>query len=104
MEDYRGQVAEVDLHPWRGAYSIHEVEIKKTSGKVLVPFIFNVLRNAFIKAFEGKVGNDEIDLERCGRTPRRKVSLPPSAGCDIVPGALCFRIRSRSRRAAWESH
>ena len=38
MEDYRGHVAEVDLHLWRGAYSIHEVEIKKTSGRVPVPF------------------------------------------------------------------
>ncbi len=65
-------VAEVELHLWRGAYSIHEVEIKKTSGKVLVPFIFNVLRNAFIKAFEGKVGNDEIDLETVQQDPDTK--------------------------------
>ncbi len=38
MEDYRGHVAEVDLHLWRGAYSIHQIEIKKTSGNVPVPF------------------------------------------------------------------
>lgn len=37
-EGYRGHVAEVDLHLWRGAYSIHQIEIKKTSGKVPVPF------------------------------------------------------------------
>ena len=38
MEGYRGHVAEVDIHLWRGAYSIHRVEIKKTSGNVPVPF------------------------------------------------------------------
>ena len=38
MEDYRGRVAEVDIHLWRGAYSIHAVEIKKVTGKVPVPF------------------------------------------------------------------
>lgn len=38
MEDYRGHVADVDIHLWRGAYSIHAVEIKKTSGNVPVPF------------------------------------------------------------------
>lgn len=38
MEDYRGHVAEVDIHLWRGAYSIHAVKIEKTTGKVPVPF------------------------------------------------------------------
>ena len=35
---YRTQVAAVTLHLWRGAYQIHDIEIKKTSGKVPVPF------------------------------------------------------------------
>ncbi len=38
VEDYRGRVADVDIHLWRGAYSIHGVEIVKTSGDVPVPF------------------------------------------------------------------
>ena len=38
IEGYRGHVADVDIHLWRGAYSIHGVEIKKTSGNVPVPF------------------------------------------------------------------
>ena len=38
MEDYRGHVAAVDIHFWRGAYTIHEVKIEKTTGKVPVPF------------------------------------------------------------------
>jgi uncharacterized protein involved in outer membrane biogenesis len=38
MQDYRGHVAEVDISLWRGAYTIHAVEIKKVSGNVPVPF------------------------------------------------------------------
>ena len=38
MDDYRGHVADVDIHLWRGAYSLHGVEIVRTSGKVPVPF------------------------------------------------------------------
>src|SRR3954464_11417413 len=35
---YRAHVAAVTLHPWRGAYQIHNVEIKKVNGDVPVPF------------------------------------------------------------------
>jgi hypothetical protein len=35
---YRGHVAAVTLHLWRGAYQIHHVEITKTGGDVPVPF------------------------------------------------------------------
>ncbi|MBV9009879.1 MAG: DUF748 domain-containing protein [Verrucomicrobia bacterium] len=38
MPDYRGHVAEVTLHIWRGAYQIHGVDIEKTTGHVPVPF------------------------------------------------------------------
>ena len=38
IEGYSGHIAEVDIHLWRGAYSIHHVEIKKTGGSVPVPF------------------------------------------------------------------
>ncbi|MGE8322151.1 MAG: DUF748 domain-containing protein [Pseudomonas sp.] len=39
MGDYRGQVADVDLAWWRGAYQINGLKIVKTSGKVPVPFL-----------------------------------------------------------------
>lgn len=35
---YRAHVSAVTLHLWRGAYQIHNIDIKKTSGKVPVPF------------------------------------------------------------------
>src|SRR5215210_8139296 len=38
MEDYRGHIDDVDIHLWRGAYSIHVLKIVKTSGNVPVPF------------------------------------------------------------------
>ncbi len=38
MEDYDGHVGDVDLHLWRGAYSIEDVEVVKTEGRVSVPF------------------------------------------------------------------
>lgn len=39
MGDYRGQVADVDLAWWRGAYQINGLKIVKTTGKVPVPFL-----------------------------------------------------------------
>ncbi len=38
IDGYRGHVDAVTLHLWRGAYSIHNVKIEKTSGHVPVPF------------------------------------------------------------------
>ncbi|MEG0244343.1 MAG: DUF748 domain-containing protein [Pseudomonas sp.] len=39
MGDYRGQVADVDLAWWRGAYQINGLTIVKTTGKVPVPLL-----------------------------------------------------------------
>ncbi|WP_029613697.1 DUF748 domain-containing protein [Pseudomonas sp. SC11] len=39
MGDYRGQVSDVDLAWWRGAYQINGLKIVKTSGKVPVPLL-----------------------------------------------------------------
>lgn len=37
-EGYRGSIGDVDLSLWRGSYSIQDVEIEKSTGKVPVPF------------------------------------------------------------------
>src|SRR5690606_25535037 len=34
---YEGRIGDVDLHLWRGAYSIEDVRINKTAGSVPVP-------------------------------------------------------------------
>ncbi|MHC6226812.1 DUF748 domain-containing protein [Pseudomonas sp. X10] len=39
MGDYRGQITDVDLAWWRGAYQINGLEIVKTTGKVPVSFL-----------------------------------------------------------------
>ncbi|HGM5583082.1 TPA: DUF748 domain-containing protein [Pseudomonas putida] len=39
MGDYRGEVADVDLAWWRGAYQINGLKIVKTTGKVPVPLL-----------------------------------------------------------------
>jgi hypothetical protein len=62
---YRAHVAAVTLHLWRGAYQIHNIDIKKTSGRVPVPFFAAPLVDlsvqwhalVFERAF---VGNIEI--------------------------------------------
>ena len=36
--DYDGRIGSVDVHLWRGAYSIHDVDIVKTAYSVPVPF------------------------------------------------------------------
>jgi hypothetical protein len=38
MGDYHGQVADVDIHLWRGAYTLGGLRIEKVDGKVPVPF------------------------------------------------------------------
>jgi len=35
---YGGHVEDIGIHLWRGAYTIHEIHIEKTDGKVPVPF------------------------------------------------------------------
>ena len=39
MGDYRGQITDVDLAWWRGAYRINGLQIVKVQGKVPVPFL-----------------------------------------------------------------
>jgi uncharacterized protein involved in outer membrane biogenesis len=36
--DYDGRIGEIDVHLWRGAYTIHDLHIVKTHGGVPVPF------------------------------------------------------------------
>ena len=39
MGDYHGQIADIDIHLWRGAYSIDQLRIVKQAGKVPVPLL-----------------------------------------------------------------
>jgi hypothetical protein len=35
---YKGRIGDIQLHLWRGAYSIHDIRISKTTGNIPVPF------------------------------------------------------------------
>ena len=37
MGEYHGQIADIDIHLWRGAYSIDDLRVDKVTGKVPVP-------------------------------------------------------------------
>jgi uncharacterized protein involved in outer membrane biogenesis len=66
MEGYDGHVADVDLHLWRGAYSIEDVEIVKTEGKVDVPFFAAERVDLSLKwsaLFDGALVG-EVELQR----------------------------------------
>ncbi len=39
LEGYSGQVADIDIHLWRGAYQIHKLDIRKTGSGIPVPFV-----------------------------------------------------------------
>jgi uncharacterized protein involved in outer membrane biogenesis len=39
MGDYHGEIADIDIHLWRGAYSIDQLSIVKQTGKVPVPLL-----------------------------------------------------------------
>ena len=66
MPGYRGHVAAVTLHLWRGAYQIHQVKIEKTDGKVPVPFFSAPLVDLSVEwkaLFNGALVG-EIDFHR----------------------------------------
>ncbi len=39
MGDYHGQISDIDLHLWRGAYSVDGLRIVKVAGKIPVPLL-----------------------------------------------------------------
>jgi len=61
---YRAHVQAVTLHLWRGAYQIHNIDIKKTSGAVPVPFFAAPLVDLSVewKALWDRAFVGEIDI------------------------------------------
>jgi hypothetical protein len=66
---YEGKIGDVSIHLWRGAYSIDEVRINKTTGNVPVPFFaakrvdFSIQWNAlFHRKVMGQVVMEEPEL------------------------------------------
>jgi hypothetical protein len=66
---YSGNIGEIQIHLWRGAYSIHDIRISKTTGNVPVPLFaakrvdFAVQWNAlWHRRIVGQVEMDEPEL------------------------------------------
>ena len=66
---YAGEIGDVEIHLWRGAYSIENVQISKTTGHVPVPFFaakrvdFAIQWNAlFHRRLVGRVLMEEPEL------------------------------------------
>src|SRR6201982_2639939 len=61
---YRAHVQAVTLHLWRGAYQIHNIDIKKTTGAVPVPFFSAPLVDLSVewKALWDRAFVGEIDI------------------------------------------
>jgi hypothetical protein len=81
MPEYDGRIGDVDIHLWRGAYSIQGIEIIKTEGDVPVPF-FSSRRVMF--------SVDRVERARsrnffCGTL----ASSPNPAGRLLSPGGVC---------------
>ncbi len=70
IPDYSGSVRDIDLHLWRGAYQLEEVEIRKTSGALSEP-LFAAKKIDFSLAwrdlFRGRIVGD-IELDEAALT------------------------------------
>ena len=69
MGDYHGHVADVDIHLWRGAYSLGDLRIDKVDGKLPVPFFSAVTTDIAVSwralthgTIRGRVEFDQASL------------------------------------------
>lgn len=100
LPGYGGSVGEVDIHLWRGAYSIHDVDIVKETNRVSVPFVaarrvdFSVeweqVRNG---ALVGEVLIEEASLNfvKAERREQDQTSID-GAWVDVVEDLFPFKI------------
>jgi hypothetical protein len=91
--DYHGHADRVFVNLWRGAYSIHGLDLQKVTGEVPVPFFkakridFNVQWKALI---HGSIVGDvefftpEINLVRDVEPGKDKVETPKAESKDVV--------------------
>ncbi len=100
LPEYDGRIGDVDIHLIRGAYSIEDVDILKTSGQLSIPFFaaervdFSVeWREIFQRALVG-----EIDVYGCAlnfvkaETKEDSQTSIDESWLDIVKALFPFRI------------
>lgn len=70
LDGYSGSVKDIDIHLWRGAYQIHDLDIYKTNGGLKTPFVaaktidFSIEWRALLK---GTIVS-EVDIETIALT------------------------------------
>jgi hypothetical protein len=90
MGDYRGQVTDVDLAWWRGAYQINGLKIVKVDGKVPVPFVNAPLIDLAVSWHS--LWYDHAVVARCLSSPRgelrrrrQQAEFPDRPGHRLAP-------------------
>lgn len=65
LDGYSGSVKEIDIHLWRGAYQIHNLDIHKTNGGLKTPFVAAKLIDFSVEwkaLWQGTIVS-EVDIE-----------------------------------------
>jgi hypothetical protein len=99
---YQGRIGPVTIHLWRGAYSIHDIEISKTTASVPVPFFkarqvdFAVQWDALLhRKIVGRVAMDQPQLNFVD-SPNENESQTGSGGpwLEMIRDLFPFTINS----------
>lgn len=100
MPNYRGKIGEVDIHLYRGAYSIHHIDISKIEGQVPIPFFtarvvdFSV---QWMELFHGSIVAElEVDGAKLdfvkGETPAESQTKVDKNWTDVVKDLAPFDL------------
>jgi hypothetical protein len=100
LPGYAGSVGDVDIHLYRGAYSIHDVDVMKKTNNIRIPFVkadrvdFSVqwreLRN---RALVGEVQMDHASLNFAkGETKEQDQTKIDKGWVDVVQDLFPFKI------------
>jgi hypothetical protein len=99
---YSGKIGEVQIHLWRGAYSIHDIKLSKTTSNVPVPFFaaskvdFSIQWNAlWHHRIVGQVYMDQPELNFVD-APTEEQSQDGSGGAwlQVIRDLFPFKINS----------
>jgi hypothetical protein len=88
---YQGRVGEIDVHLWRGAYSIRDVRLLKMTGNVPVPF-FSAERVEFALQWDALRHRKMVGRVRMERPEMNFVDAPSDADSQTGEGGPWLKI------------
>jgi hypothetical protein len=100
LPGYGGQIGDVDVHLYRGAYTIHDVDILKKTNKISIPFVaakrvdFSVQwKELKHRAIVGEVELDHAQLNFVkGETKEQDQTKIDKSWVDVVQDLFPFKI------------